>query len=312
MTTRDRRPFKCALALGVVTLILCAPISSFSWGAAGHMMTARIAYRRLNPRAKAEVKRLLALNIKVTLPDGTTPNLSTHDKHKLAGYNARSRDFVNAAHWADDIKGIKEFDPFKMLHFKDVFFSDDGSPLPPEETPNIVTELNRDVEILRNSTDDNERAQALRFIIHFVGDIHQPLHCAARVTNGKGDQGGNLVKLASGKNLHSYWDGGLGTFAREGPPPEYTPPPLRTVVRAAIKIAAYNPDTDPGLNLNDPTNFQSWVDESFQLAKANAYPGIKNGSTPSAHYNKQGVKVAEERVAWGGYRLAALLNSIWP
>lgn len=312
MTNRDRKPFKCALALGVVTLILCAPISSFSWGAAGHMMTARIAYRRLNPRAKAEVKRLLAIDVKVTLPDGTTPNLSNQEKHKLAGYNGRSRDFVNAAHWADDIKGIKEFDPFKMLHFKDIFFSDDGSPLPPEETPNIVTELNRDVEILRNSTDDNERAQALRFIIHFVGDIHQPLHCAARVTNGKGDQGGNLVKLASGKNLHSYWDGGLGTFAREGPPPEFTPPPLRTVVRAARKIAAANPDTAPGLNLDNPTNFESWVDESFQLAKADAYPGITNGSTPSAHYNKQGVKVAEERVAWGGYRLAALLNSIWP
>jgi S1/P1 Nuclease len=314
MTTRNRRPFKCALALSVVTLILCAPISSFSWGAAGHMMTARIAYRRLNPRAKAEVKRLLAINVKVALPDGTHPNLSTEEKHKLAGYNARSRDFVNAAHWADDIKGIKDFDPFKMMHFKDVFFSADGSSLPPEETPNIVTELNRDVEILRNSTDDNARAQALRFIIHFLGDIHQPLHCGARVINGKGDQGGNLVKLTVAKNLHSYWDGGLGTFAREGPPPDYTPPPLLKVVRAARRIAAANPDTAPGLNLNDPTNFQSWVDESFQLAKDVAYDDVPIGTpfTPSMDYKKQGVKVAEERVAWGGYRLAALLNSIWP
>lgn len=314
MTIRDKRPFKCVLALSVVTLILCAPISSFSWGAGGHMMTAKIASGQLNSHARAEVAKLLAIQVKVTLPDGTQPHLSAQDKKKLAGYTARSRDFVNAAHWADDLKGIKAFDPFKELHFKDVYFSGDGSQLPPEAGNNIVTELNRDVEILKNSTDDNARAQALRFIIHFVGDIHQPLHCAARVTNGKGDQGGNFVKVTVAKNLHSYWDSGLATFPKEGPSPNFTPPPLATVAAAAKKIAAANPATASGLNLNDPTNFESWVQESFELAKKDAYDGVPNGSTfdPSNNYKKQGVKVAEQRVAWGGYRLAALLNSIWP
>jgi hypothetical protein len=299
-------------ALITVVLILFAPAASFGWGAGGHMMTANIAFSRLTPHAKKEVAKLLALPVKVTLPDGTQPKLSAQDKKKLAGYTARSKDFVNAAHWADDLKGIKALNPFKELHFKDVYFSDDNSQLPPEDANNIVTALNHNVDILKNSTDDNARAQALRFIIHFLGDIHQPLHCAARVTNGKGDQGGNFVKITVAKNLHSYWDSGLATFPKEGPSPNFTPPPLATVAAAAKKIAAANSASAPGLNLNDPTNFESWVQESFKLAKDVAYNGITNGSTPSANYKKQGIKVADQRVAWGGYRLAALLNSIWP
>lgn len=316
MTIRDKRPFKCVLALSVVALILCAPISSFSWGAGGHMMTANIAFGKLNPHATAEVEKLLAIPVKVTLPNGTKPKLSATDQEKLDSYNADSKDFVNAAHWADDLKGIKTFDPFKQLHFKDIFFSEDGSPLPHEATSNIVTALKRDVEILKHSHDDNARAQALRFLIHFVGDIHQPLHCSSRVTkaNKTGDGGGNLTKLASGQSLHSYWDGGLGTFLKEGPPPTFKvpPPTLAQIDDAAKKIAAAYPDTASGLNLNDPTNFDSWVDESSHLAQTVAYKGITNGTSPSNDYQKDGLKVAEQRVAWGGYRLAALLNSIWP
>jgi len=154
----------------------------------------------------------------------------------------------------------------------------------------------------------------LRFLIHFFGDVHQPLHCATRVSNAnpQGDRGGNLVliKGVGAKNLHSYWDGGLGTFPPEGP--NFAPPSLTKVAAAAKKAAAANPDTDPGLNLNDPTNFQAWSDESFKLAKDVAYKGIKNGSTPSTAYRTNGANVAQTRVAWGGYRLAALLNSIWP
>jgi hypothetical protein len=66
------------------------------------------------------------------------------------------------------------------------------------------------------------------------------------------------------------------------------------------------------LKLNAPLNFQAWANESFALAKSAAYDGISNGGTPTAAYNTRALKVARKRVAWGGYRLAALLNSIWP
>jgi len=180
---------------------------------------------------------------------------------------------------------------------------------------NVVQALNDNLSILKNSTDQKKRARALRFIIHFVGDIHQPLHCATRVSSAEpnGDHGGNfvIIKLpAGGVKLHSYWDGGLGTFPPAGP--HFAPPPLSSIPAAAALAVKDNPATDPKLKLDDPFAFQAWADESFALAKDVVYKGIQNGSSPDATYIKNGTRVARQRVAWAGYRLAALLNAIWP
>ena len=298
----SRRQFNRAIAIGVAFLILCTPSISLGWGAGGHMMVASIAFSRLNPRAKAQAQALLAIPI------------------NPANVSARSKDFVNAAHWPDDLRQFPEFDSFKALHFIDTPFSVDGTPLPALPTPNIVTALQDNVNILKTSTDKNAQAQALRFIIHFVGDIHQPLHCTTRVDSAHpdGDRGGNLVSIKipdqNGKltttNLHSYWDGGIGDFPRTGP--NFRPPPLSQIPAAAAKATAGNPDTDPAIGLGDPFNFSAWANESFILAKDVAYKGMTNGAKPNATYRNNALKVARQRVAWGGYRLAALLNAIWP
>src|SRR6185295_14980747 len=302
MNMQRRRLFKSSIALGVTCLILCTPLTSQAWGAGGHMMVAQIAFARLNPRARAQVKALLALPI------------------NPAAISSQSKDFVNAAHWADDLRPVPEFDEFKQLHFIDTPFSTDGTPLPELPTPNIVTALEENVNILKTSTDKNAQAQALRFIIHFVGDIHQPLHCATEVDKAHpdGDLGGNLVSLmvpgANGQlkktNLHSFWDGGIGAFPPSGP--NFAPPPLSSIPAAAARARKNNPATASGLHLNDPFNYDAWADESFALAKTVAYKGITNGATPSAAYRKKALTIAHRRVAAGGYRLAALLNSICP
>jgi len=293
-------PCKRGLAIGIACLVLCTPSISFGWGAGGHMMTAQIAFNRLNPKARAKAMELLAIEI----------NPST--------VTAKSTDFVNASHWADDLRPFSEFDSFKPLHFIDTPFPP-GANLPEIDPANIVKALEDNVNILKTSTDKNEQAQALRLIIHFVGDIHQPLHCTTRVTaaNPDGDRGGNLFRiklLKNGKlqnsNLHSYWDGGIGAFPPTGN--NFAPPPLRSVIRAANQAKAANPASNPALKLDDPFNFEAWADESFALAKNIAYKGIQSGRKPTAAYNTKALKVARQRVAWGGYRLAALLNAIWP
>ena len=113
-------------------------------------MVASIALKRLNPRARAEAQALLARPI------------------KPADVTATSMNFINASHWADDLRPFPEFDPLKELHFIDFFFSTDGTPLPAVRTPNIVTALADNVNILKTSTDKDAQAQALRLIIHFV------------------------------------------------------------------------------------------------------------------------------------------------
>ena len=289
--------FKTRIAIGILGLVLCAPSLSFGWGAGGHMMVASIAFKRLNTHAKAQAIALLARPI------------------NPAAITAKDLDFINAAHWADDLRPIAEFDPFKELHFIDTAFSTDGTALPPLPTPNIVTALEEQVNILKTSTDKDAQAQALRFIIHFVGDIHQPLHCATRVSSAlpDGDRGGNLVSInVAGKktNLHSYWDGGIGSFPKTGA--NFAPPPLSQIPAAAAAAMAGNPATNPKVKLKYPFNYAAWAAESFALAKSTAYNGMANGVTPPASYNTKALKVARQRVAWGGYRLAALLNSIWP
>jgi hypothetical protein len=300
---RQHHPlFKRALSIVIAFLILCTPSISLGWGAGGHMMTAHIAFRRLNPTARAKATELLAIPI------------------NPAAVTATSLNFVNASHWADDLRPFPEFDSFKPLHYKDFFFTLDGSTLPEIDPNNIVKALEDNVNILKTSNDKNAQAQALRFVIHFVGDIHQPLHCTAKVSKAQpeGDQGGNLFKIKvvgddgtlKDSNLHSYWDGGIGAFPRTGP--NFAPPPLRTIAPAARLATRANPPTNPALKLNDPFNFDIWAEESFKLGQNVVYRGIRAGRRPTSSYNQRALRVARQRVAWGGYRLAALLNEIWP
>src|SRR5262249_20134269 len=142
-------------------------VPCFGWGDGGHMMVAKIAYDRLNPTAKAQADRLLAIKI------------------KPAGKTAKSLDFIQAAHWADDVRPLTDFAFTGDFHFIDFPFTQDGSSLPSDlpKDENALKALDDYVSTLKTSSDDSEKAEALRFIIHIVGDIHQPLHCSSRVSS---------------------------------------------------------------------------------------------------------------------------------
>jgi len=295
--SRSRRR---AAALALACLLLLPSANALAWGPGGHMMVAQIAFGRLNPRAKAEVVRLAAIKI------------------RPAAVTARSLDFVTASVWPDDVKKLRGFEFSGDEHFADFPFSADGTRLPrglPKER-NVIRALARYVNLLRTSADDNVRADALRFIIHYVGDIHQPLHCSARVDRSHrgGDEGGNQFFISTrtgapaNRKLHSYWDGGLDSFPSRG----ISPPPMKEITDAVAVVLRDNPDTDAGINLDRPEDFQAWADESSELARDKAYDGLRPGGTVSRRYRREGIAVAQRRVAWGGYRLAALLNSIFP
>jgi S1/P1 nuclease len=286
--------------LVAVCLILSTSTTSHGWGPGGHMMVASIAFKRLNANAKARVTKLLAIPIN---PCDVTK---------------KSPDFVNAAHWGDDVRPNLGFEFAPNLHFADFPFTTDNTPLPDLPEPqNIIKALEHYVDVLKNSIDTNEQAEALRFVIHFVGDIHQPLHCSTKVDSAhpKGDQGGNLLHIMVGgqdTKLHSYWDGGLGSFPKGGPPPTFTPPALSTIPPAVAIALQGHPATDPDLKLDDPFNYQAWAKESSELAQQAVYKDIASGQTPTQQYVTRGIGVVRKRVAFAGYRLAALLNAIWP
>ena len=294
MTNQKRGLFRSAIAGSVVCLILSTPSVALGWGRGGHQIMARIADRRLNRNARVQVKQLLSVKIRLSVPFSSVPDL------------------LYASTWADDIKILPNYpQEFNQLHFISNQFPKSGEVL----TPNIVTALRDNVKILQTSTDLQAKAQALRFIIHLVGDIHQPLHCADRVdANGTGDQSGNRVLItvadSTGRlrpdRLHGYWDAGLNTF--EG---------SSATIAAGIEKA--NPDQEPNLKI-DPNNFnfQNWSDESFKLAKDVAYAGVptvtdsKSPFRVTATYRARALTVVNQQIARSGYRLAKLLNAIWP
>jgi hypothetical protein len=168
--------------------------------------------------------------------------------------------------------------------------------------PNAKTQIAAFRTALASSSASDElKSYDLVWLIHLVGDIHQPLHCTSRFDRDQpdGDRGGNLVALCARpcKNeLHALWDDILGT---------------RTDPESAIRKAAKLDAPDP--HLAAVKDEDVWISESLQAAKASVYIepiGVGAGPfTVDAEYRKKARAVAAERVALAGARLANMLNS---
>jgi hypothetical protein len=231
--------------------------------------------------------------------------------------------FVTAATWPDVIKkrgsgftddGEKPSAPdaaknegyagklqHRYWHYIDVPFSPDGTPLKQPRAPNAKTQIAAFRTALASSSASDElKSYDLVWLLHLVGDIHQPLHCTSRFDHDQpdGDRGGNLVALCARpcrSELHALWDDILGT---------------KTDPKAAIKKAAKLDAPDPRLAAVKDEDV--WIAESLQVAKTSVYIApIGVGAGPfevDAEYRKQARAVAAERVALAGARLAKLLN----
>ncbi len=285
---------RIALGLLVLTTHLQA------WNATGHRIVAAIAYDHLTPQAKARVDELLKQH---------------PDFGKLTPRDA----FLEAAVWPDAIKGDSRFydemfadsKPTPLLpgypsmarhtnwHYIDIPFSPDGTPLEPPPSPNALIELQR---ILKET---DLGVYDLPWLVHLTGDVHQPLHCTSRFTKPlpHGDQGGNLVFVTPGRNLHSLWDDLAGTETTDAYVDRY----------AAEITAEFTQQNGRRQRLSrDP---KKWVDEGFELAKHDAYNfGPENGSREHPlplppGYEANARRIARIQWAKAGFRLAAALNA---
>lgn len=278
-----------------LSLLLVMQSSAFAWDEAGHMLVSAIAYERLNPAAKAKV-------------DGLS---------KTIRFCGKTYDGTNLGAWMDDIKADSTHDDLRVWHYVDIPVFD-GVPPDPKMQPdkeNAVARLNWAVENLRKGLgSDKKDAELLGYVFHLVGDLHQPLHAATRVTPARkeGDAGGNQFKLANVPevdNLHAYWDSAAGAFnfwRPDRPLNNFEKRRFDAYVRQLV--AAYPAGSLPEAKVLDP---QKWAEESNQLARDVAY-ALPENSQPSAAYEAKAQDVARRRIALAGYRLANLLNSIYP
>jgi len=293
---------------------------ALAWNDRGHMTVAYIAYKKLKAAKRDRVDALLKLNPKYSEWESTInqqiPNATQKDKNLLI--------FMIAATWADQIKRDKAYTSdgsdrgnrpdgspgptrntgyddmlmHKYWHFIDTPFSTDGTGLPAIPVPNIQDRIALFRHVLASDSVDSLKSYDLSWLLHLVGDVHQPLHCSTRVSSADplGDAGGNLVKLDCAKcELHFFWDDLLGTNSE-----------LKTVKNAARELPKANSALAKKMDEND------WVAEGFEAAKHQVYaPPVEAGDGPftiTEAYKEAAKRLAKERVALAGARLANLLN----
>jgi len=281
----------------LVSACLATAVSAFGWVDTGHMVVASIAYEHLTPTAKAEAERLL----------------------KIGGTD-RTNDFISAACWADDIRrDRRETAPW---HFIDIHFRQDGKPdTNKPDAENVVWAIDKFEKVLADkSAPDADRADALRFLLHFVGDVHQPLHATSRDTDTlpNGDAGGNRFRIEPPdiyandsrppRNLHIIWDLACGFLSES----KMDFRPLTTDGRDQMKkLGDEAQEAYPMKSLPQARNLDPnvWANESFEQDVKFVY-SLPEGSKPSDAYLAQGQKICEKRLALAGYRLSEVLNKI--
>ena len=162
----------------------------------------------------------------------------------------------------------------------------------------VLVQIDRFAAVLQQSNDQQARLQALSFLVHFVGDLHQPLHNADRMR----DAGGNAeVVTFQGQplKLHGLWDRQIVTALNADP--ALLAQDLAPEIQAAKKESPGSP--------------VMWASQAFQFAANQAYRGIPppNGTTPVAvigpKYEKAALPVIRKQLARAGVRLAAVLQT---
>jgi hypothetical protein len=281
---------KALLTAAAFAALISAP--AFAWGDLGHEVTALIAYRHLTPAARKALDAMLASDTD-TLTAG---------------------DFADRATWADKYR--KAHRETAAWHFVDIEIDQPdladacfGFPtLPPGQWASqgpaqdcVVNKIDEFAAELKDpSTPAAERILALKFVIHLIGDLHQPLHAADHH-----DRGGNCIALSppvgAQNNLHAYWD--------------------VSVVNALGQSAAQIADRlDANLSAADLKEWtagapRSWAMDTFEIGRRDVYalaalPTCQSGSSVSLSpaYLAQAGKDAVTQLQKAGVRLAAVLN----
>lgn len=207
----------------------------------------------------------------------------------------RVRELETACVWPDL---LREERPDSMpWHYINLPFGPGNGPAAPD-TNQVVWALEHFREQVQTSVEPTQRAEALAYLIHLVGDVHQPLHAGNYYGPGyeTGDQGGGKVPFVTGSssNLHQFWDSA-------GQPPEMSVEELKDL---AVRTGG-GPDAHE-------VNFKLWADESHGFAVNVAYPGGAPPAELTAEYGERARQLCARRLFLAGLRLTYVLEKLWP
>ncbi|TWI07968.1 hypothetical protein IP93_02575 [Lysobacter ruishenii] len=272
-----------ALAALALATLVALPAPALAWSAMGHRLVAALADDELTDAARSQIKGLLA---DTGQQEGEGP---------LQGETGMLLPAI--ATWADELRANdpelgRRSSPWHYVNLGEHACLYEVARDCPQGNC-VVAAITAQTAILADRTRDRaERAQALKFVVHFVGDVHQPMHAGYAH-----DKGGNTVQVrfnGQGTNLHSLWDGRLlesagldeaGYLAHLRTLPVAVPLPARAL----------------------PPTSAEWAQQACTIA---TQPGVyPNGAKLPADYADTWRPLAEEQLRRAGTQLALLLNA---
>jgi hypothetical protein len=277
-----------------ITFLLIIIFSFFSfslanaWDRVGHQIIAAIALKQLTPAEQKYFNDLL---------------------HQFSvGAND---DLISVSSWADELRndGVSTFNSW---HYIDIPFNSEKKRmhLPKIPSSNIVNAISEAEKVLINeNTKPWEKSFFLRFLIHLVGDIHQPLHCSTRISQRflAGDRGGQDYYIKwRGQNqpLHVLWDWEIELY-----PDLNRNPDLEKINSVAKALEKEYPKEYFQKELAE-TDFYQWAEEGFLLARNFVYQ-TEEGKQPTAAYLVKARELVKKRLVLAGYRLGMILDKIY-
>lgn len=241
-----------------------------SWGSIGHRTVGQIAENHLSPKAKEAIKELIG-------------------KESLA----------DVANWADEIRSQPNFKNTAPWHYVNLpgglnfeQFATAIKTMPPDNGYKAMLECER--ELLDPRKTKSQKAMALKYFVHFVGDLHQPMH----VSHAE-DKGGNAIPVnflnSSSDNLHSLWDSGLIEHQN------------LSYKQMAINYDTATPEQIAKWQSDDPL---IWLWESYQVSSILYTEVAENNKLGEDYYNDH-IPVIQKQIEKAGIRLAGELNAIF-
>lgn len=293
-----------------LVVLLLLPSLGHAWGRQGHMTVALVAEGLLTPAAKQMVDELRRAPGWETLKPGDSRYFRKADEELIQFCQGPDGDLSLVGDWAD---AWREHHPDTgMYHYVDTPLNSDGSQAAVEKACEgqtylkggfnlqglcVVSQLGRFGPWV-GDVDENKlkRLEYLLWVVHLVGDIHQPLHCA-----DNGDKGGNgvpVVLLSKRGNLHWAWDTGFFNVEH-----------ARPADLAADLLAHECKDVVAAGSVDSKTPW-AWAEESFGVAKDFVYPQVRrNGGRFTRAEVDLAWPVVRRQLARAGVRLAAVLNA---
>lgn len=313
-----------ALPLTVAAIVCALPAQAWAWGDQGHQMTAAIAYKQLPEQARKDLVAALKANKELfaMLTNGLPKDISDETRDMYV--------FMKAATWPDMIRS--KTGPMSKEHRANwhyinmpIDFSgkDRKEPVtdwkPGDEVTNIVQAIAKcEADLKDPKLSADERAIRICWLLHLIGDIHQPLHAVSLFSAhyGKGDEGGNRIWVNDGERkvkLHSLWDGLPGSTSNPKTAAESADRLLKNKDFDRSKFKAQLEQTAP----------KQWALEGKAIAKESVY---LEGQLPTANaeaseadpfqvpkgYMTKAHQIADQRVVLAGYRMADALKGFTP